>query len=101
MPTVALRDTGITQERPMIEPQAPTNQPTGQAAMDRASSDAAHETVRMTYRRLRIAGLDASEAASLTARLSGLPMVPRGWQVAEIERLLFVRELVRTGRMGS
>ena len=85
----------------MIEPQVPTNQPTGQAAIDRASSDPAHETVRMTYRRLRIAGLDAREAASLTARLSGLPMVPRGWQVAEIERLLFVRELVRTGRMGS
>ena len=55
----------------------------------------------MTYRRLRIAGLDAREAASLTARLSGLPMVPRGWQVEEVERLLFVRELVRTGRMGS
>ena len=54
----------------MIEPQVPTNKPTGQAA-------------------------------SLTARLSGLPMVPRGWNVEEVERLLFVRELVRTGRMGS
>ena len=85
----------------MIEPQVPTNKPTGQAALDRASSDSGHETVRMTYRRLRIAGLDDREAASLTARLCGLPMVPRGWQVEEIERLLFVRELVRTGRLGS
>lgn len=82
----------------MIEPQVPTNKPTGQAALEGAHP---HETVRMTYRRLRIAGLDAREAASLTARLSGLPMVPRGWQVEEVERLLFVRELVRTGRMGS
>lgn len=84
----------------MIEPQVPTNKPTGQAALDAAAADS-HETVRMTYRRLRIAGLEAREAASLTARLSGLPMVPRGWQVDEVERLLFVRELVRTGRMGS
>jgi hypothetical protein len=90
----------MIQERPMIEPQVPTNKPTGQAALDSASADS-HETVRMTYRRLRIAGLEAREAASLTARLSGLPMVPRGWQVEEVERLLFVRELVRTGRMGS
>ena len=84
----------------MIEPQVPTNKSTGQAALEGAPADS-HETVRMTYRRLRIAGLEAREAASLTARLSGLPMVPRGWQVEEVERLLFVRELVRTGRMGS
>ena len=84
----------------MIEPQVPTNKPTGQAALEGASAEAP-ETVRTTYRRLRTAGLDAREAASLTARLSGLPMIPRGWRVEEVERLLFVRELVRTGRMGS
>jgi hypothetical protein len=101
MPTVDARDaTGTIQERAMIEPQVPTNKSTGQAALEGAPADS-HETVRMTYRRLRIAGLEAREAASLTARLSGLPMVPRGWQLEEVERLLFVRELVRTGRMGS
>lgn len=84
----------------MIEPQVPTSKPTGQAGLEGVPAEA-HETVRMTYRRLRIAGLDAREAASLTARLSGLPMIPRGWRVEEVERLLFVRELVRTGRMGS
>ena len=84
----------------MIDPQAPTNKLTGQAALEGASADP-RETVRMTYGRLRIAGLDPREAASLTARLSGLPMVPRGWRVEEVERLLFVRALVRTGRMGS
>ena len=85
----------------MIEPQLPTNEPSGQAAFDRAPADPAHETVRMTYRRLQTVGLEAPEAASLTARLTGLAMVPGGWKVEEIERLLFVRELVRTGRMGS
>jgi hypothetical protein len=83
----------------MLEPHAPTNHPPGQDAVDQASG-LANETVRMTYRRLRIAGLGAGEAASLTAHLVGLPMVPRGWQVEEVERLLFVRELVRRGRMG-
>jgi hypothetical protein len=82
----------------MIEPQVPANrQPAGQAALD----DSGHETVRTTYRRLRAAGLSAREAGSLTAHLRGLPAVPRGWQIEEVERLLFVRELVRTGRMGS
>jgi hypothetical protein len=55
----------------------------------------------VTYRRLRIAGLTAREAGSLTAHLSGIPMVPGGWSIADVERLLFVRELVRTGRLGS
>ena len=85
----------------MIEPQAPTNQPTGPAAIDRVPPAATHETVRMTYRRLRVAGMSDREAGSLTAHISGLPMTPSGWQVEEVERLLFVRELVRTGRMGS
>lgn len=85
----------------MIEPQVPTNQPTGNAALDHAQVTPMRETVAMTYRRLRTVGLEAPEAASLTARLRGLPTVPGGWKVEEIERLLFVRELVRTGRMGS
>ena len=85
----------------MIEPQVPTNQPPGQAALDRVPAAPAHETVRLTYQRLRTVGLGSREAASLTARLVGVPMVPGGWTVEELERLLFARELVRTGRMGS
>jgi len=57
--------------------------------------------VRTTYRRLRMGGLSAGEAGNLTAHLAGLHVVPRGWQIEEIERLLFVRELVRQGRLGS
>lgn len=57
--------------------------------------------VRVTYRRLRSGGLTAGEAGNLTAHLAGLRPVPRGWEVEELERLLFVRELVRQGRIGS
>jgi hypothetical protein len=74
----------------MIEPQAAATQ-----------SSTTPDTTRTTYRRLRMAGLSAREAGSLTAHLTGLPIVPGGWRVEEVEHLLFVRELVRTGRMGS
>ena len=84
----------------MMQPQAP-HQPAGPVAGDAAHPQAAPDNVRTTYRRLRIAGLSAREAGSLTAHLTGLPMVPGGWLVEEVERLLFARELVRTGRMGS
>jgi hypothetical protein len=86
----------------MLEPQAAAPQPsTTPPSLDAAAAEPARDTVGMTYRRLRIAGLSAREAGTLTAHLTGLPIVPGGWRVEEIERLLFVRELVRTGRMGS
>lgn len=58
-------------------------------------------TARSTYRRLRLAGLSAREAGSLAGHLQGLRVVPGGWAIEEVERLLFVRALVRLGRMGS
>jgi hypothetical protein len=54
-----------------------------------------------TYRRLRLAGLSPREAGSLVGHLRGLSPVPGGWTIEEVEHLLFVRELVRLGRMGS
>jgi hypothetical protein len=54
-----------------------------------------------TFRRLRMGGLTMSEAGNLTAHVKGLHAVPGGWTVEEIERLLFVREMVRQGRLGS
>jgi hypothetical protein len=59
------------------------------------------DSVRTTYRRLRLAGLSAREAGSLAGHLLGLRIVPSGWAIEEVERLLFVRELVRSGRIGS
>ena len=58
-------------------------------------------TAAATYRRLRFAGLTAREAGSLTGHLHGLASVPGGWTIEEVEHLLFVRELVRLGRIGS
>jgi hypothetical protein len=55
----------------------------------------------VTFRRLRIAGLTAAQAGNLTARLSGLAPVRTGWSVNEIERLLFLRSLVDSGRVRS
>ena len=59
------------------------------------------DPARRTFRRLRLGGLTDSEAGNLTACVKGLRAVPGGWAVEEIERLLFVRELVRQGRMTS
>jgi hypothetical protein len=56
---------------------------------------------RTTYRRLRLAGLDAAQAGNLTAHLAGLRATPRGWTVHEIESLLFVRSLVDGGKLRS
>jgi hypothetical protein len=53
------------------------------------------------YRRLRFAGFTAREAGSLVGHLNGLSTVRGGWAIEEVEHLLFVRELVRRGRMGS
>ena len=54
-----------------------------------------------TYRRLRYAGLSAKEAGTLVGRLHGLGASTGGWSIGEVEYLLFVRDLVRTGRLGS
>jgi hypothetical protein len=59
------------------------------------------QTPEVTFRRLRIAGLTTAQAGNLTARLSGLSPVRTGWSVVEIERLLFLRSLVDSGRVRS
>ena len=59
-------------------------------------------SLEATYRRLVYgAGLRPREAASLLGRLQGLPMVPGGWTLVEVERLLFVLALVAAGRLRS
>ena len=63
--------------------------------------DPALPTAGDTYRRLRFAGLSAREAGSLVGRIHGLGPVQGGWSIGEVEHLLFVRELVRNGRLGS
>ena len=57
---------------------------------------------RATYRALLVRGFTPGEAANLTAYLSGIEVGPgRPWRLADIDRLLFLRELCRTGRLGA
>lgn len=45
-------------------------------------------------------GLASDEAANLTAYMCGLPVADGHWTITEINRLLFLRELNRSGRFG-
>ena len=57
---------------------------------------------RATYRALLVRGFTPGEAANLTAYLSGIEVgAGRPWRLADIDRLLFLRELCRTGRLGT
>ena len=56
---------------------------------------------RAVFRVLMMRGLAADEAANLTAFMCGIPIGERHWTIAEVNRLLFLRELARTGRFGS
>lgn len=53
---------------------------------------------RSTYRGLLLRGLAPGEAANLTAFLSGLHVGEQRWNLSEINQLLFLRELNRSGR---
>jgi hypothetical protein len=46
-------------------------------------------------------GLAPAEAANLTAFLCGIPVGDAHWSIPEVNRLLFLRELNRTGKFGS
>jgi len=49
-----------------------------------------------------VRGFTTGEAANITAYLSGIEVGSgRPWRLADIDRLLFLRELCRTGRLGA
>jgi hypothetical protein len=56
---------------------------------------------RSTYRELVSRGLEASEAANLTAFINGLAVVGQPWKINELSHVLFLRELCRLGRFGE
>jgi len=72
--------------------------PTGTRTVSNPASD---PRTRPTYRMLVFRGLAPAEAANLTAFLCGIPVGEAGWSIREVNRLLFLRELNRTGRFGS
>ena len=53
-----------------------------------------------TYRRLLMQGLAPTEAANLTAFLCGIPIAEVRWSLRQVNQLLFLREMARTGRFG-
>jgi hypothetical protein len=56
-------------------------------------------TTIATYRNLLARGLSADEAATLTAFVWGIPAGTR-WNLREINRLLFIRQVRRAGGFG-
>lgn len=55
---------------------------------------------RSTYRVLLLRGLTPTEAANLTAFMCGIPIAEVHWSLRQVNQLLFLRELARTGRFG-
>jgi hypothetical protein len=56
---------------------------------------------RSTYRMLVMRGLAPAEAANLTAFLSGLHVGDQHWNLKELNQLLFLRDMQRSGRFGE
>jgi hypothetical protein len=56
---------------------------------------------RSTYRLLLLRGLAPEEAANLTAFLCGIPIDQVRWSLRQVNQLLFLREMARTGRFGA
>jgi hypothetical protein len=71
------------------------------AATPAASPSPGPIATRATYRTLLVRGLTPDEAANLTAYLAGLPIDDTTWTLAQVNRVLFLRELARTGRFGG
>ena len=55
---------------------------------------------RSLYRLLLMKGLSPAEAANLTAFICGLPAAGHDWSLRQVNLLLFLREMNRTGRFG-
>ena len=55
---------------------------------------------RRTFRSLTALGLTPEEAANLTAFMCGIPVEGTHWSIRQVNQLLFLRELRRTGRFG-
>jgi hypothetical protein len=56
---------------------------------------------RSLYRLLQMKGLSPAEAANLTAFMCGLPATGHDWSLRQVNQMLFLREMNRTGRFGK
>ena len=81
---------------------APTSSPR-RATTTRPASQATPEEqliTRSTYRLLLMRGLAPDEAANVTAFLCGIPVADVHWSLRQVNDLLFLRAMARTGRFG-
>ena len=56
---------------------------------------------RATYRTLLMKGMAPDEAANLTAYMAGIPIGESHWTLRQVNQLLFLRQMQRTGRFDS
>jgi len=56
-------------------------------------------TTRTTYRNLLLRGLAPDEAANLTAYLAGIAIGDAHWTLRQVNQLLFLREMHRSGQL--
>jgi hypothetical protein len=56
---------------------------------------------RATYRNLIIRGLAPDEAANLTAYLAGIGATGSNWTLKQINQLLFLRQMNRSGHFAE
>lgn len=54
-----------------------------------------------TYRSLLLKGLSPAEAANLTAFLAGIHVGESTWTLRQVNQLLFLRAMHRTGHVGG
>lgn len=77
----------------------------GPAAVSTVSRDSQASTAelrtRVTYRNLLMRGLAPDEAANLTAFLVGISVGEARWTLRQINQLLFLREMNRTGQFAD
>jgi hypothetical protein len=66
-------------------------------ALPRETADP--EAVRHIYRGLVSMGWTLAEAGNLTAHLAGLAITHKDWAIGEVEGLMFIRSLVKDGRL--
>ncbi len=74
--------------------------PTSSVTTDLAPSTADQTITRSTYRLLLMKGLAPDEAANLTAFLCGIPVADVHWSLRQVNLLLFLRKLARSGAFG-
>lgn len=77
----------------------------GSVTATTSSPDSPASTVelrtRATYRNLLMRGLAPEEAANLTAFMAGIAVGDARWTLRQINQLLFLREMNRTGHFAE